>query len=251
MKYIFDNGSSNKSVTVITPTIGSDKLVDAMKSVDQQTYENLTHLVVVDGPDYWDNVMENSSVTSNMPRSKITALPFNTGGGSTGFYGHRIYSAFPLLVNSDYIFFLDDDNWYDPDHVESLVKTLDKGYDFAYSLRKIFDKDKNYVCDDNCESLGKWPIYFSHDDPQYLIDTSSFAFRREYLTQVCQLWHSGWGGDRRFLYHVMQTAKFETNYKHSLCYRTDGNTGSVSGNFFIKGNEEQLKHYEGNLPWLK
>jgi hypothetical protein len=49
----------------------------------------------------------------------------------------------------------------------------------------------------------------------------------------------------------MQTAKFETNYKHSLCYRTDGNTGSVSGNFFIKGNEEQLKHYEGNLPWLK
>jgi len=38
-----------KSVVVITPTVGSAKLADAVESVANQTYKNLTHLLVVDG----------------------------------------------------------------------------------------------------------------------------------------------------------------------------------------------------------
>lgn len=248
MKYKFD---LEKSVVVITPTTGSQKLQDAVRSVENQTYKNLTHLVVVDGPEFFQNTINNISLSKNNSKCIITVTPFNTGGGSQGFYGHRIYAAYPHLVNSDYIFLLDDDNWYEPDHVESLVEVLEQNNDFAFSFRKIFDSDKNYICDDNCESLGKWPIYFTHDDPQYLIDTSSYAFRREFLIKTSQLWHSGWGGDRRFLYSVMQNAKFETNYKHTSCYRVDGNPGSVNANFFLNGNQEQLKHYEGKLPWQR
>ena len=40
-----------KPVTVITPTIGSPKLLDAIKSVANQTYK-CNHLIVVDGPEY-------------------------------------------------------------------------------------------------------------------------------------------------------------------------------------------------------
>jgi len=250
MQYNFARETSNKSVIVITPTTGSKKLADAVESVSKQTYKNLKHLVVVDGPEFFSNAVKNTPVglDSNVI---LHSLPFNTGGSSQGFYGHRIYAGIPQLVNADYVFFLDDDNWYEPDHVETLVNVLDKGYDFVFSFRKIFDKDRNYICDDNCESLGKWPIYFTHNDPQYLVDTSSYAFNRNFLIQVSHLWHSGWGGDRRFFYAVMQQAKFETNYKHTLCYRTDGNPGSVNGDFFMNGNAEQLKYYEGKLPWLK
>lgn len=249
MQYNFDT-SAEKSVVVITPTTGSTKMADAVNSINNQTYKNLTHLVVVDGPEFFQNAMNRFPIPMNS-RSLICTAPFNTGGGSQGFYGHRIYAGFSHLVNADYVFFLDDDNWYEPDHVESLVEVLNKGVDFAFSFRKIFDKDKNYICDDNCESLGKWPIYFTHDNPQYLVDTSSYAFNRQFLIRVSQFWHSGWGGDRHFFNFIRERANYDTNYKHTMCYRTDGNPGSVNGDFFMKGNAEQLKHYEGKLPWLK
>jgi glycosyltransferase involved in cell wall biosynthesis len=238
-----------KSVVVITPTVGSRKLKDAVESIQNQTYKNIEHLVVVDGVEHFNHVIENLPLYLDKSRVRVLPLPYNTG--ANGFYGHRIYAGIPHLINADYVFLLDEDNWYEPDHVASLVEVLDRGNDFAYSLRKIYHPDKTYVCDDNCEALGKWPIYFSHNDPQYLVDTSSFAFNIKFLQKTCHLWHSGWGGDRRYLYSVMQGAKWDTNYKHTLCYRLDGNLGSVNADFFIKGNEEQLKHYNGELPWQK
>ncbi len=239
-----------RSVTVITPTIGSPKLADAIESVRTQTYRNLEHLIVVDGRENHYNAMQIISSESNDRISTIT-LPYNTG--AKGFNGQRIYASIPHLVNSDYVFFLDEDNWYEPDHVASLVETIEKSnLDWAHSLRKIYTPDMKYITDDNCESLGRWPIYFSHNDPQYLVDTSSYAFKREFIQATCHRWHSGaWGEDRRYLYSIMSHSKWDTNGKHTLCYRVDGNPKSVSGDFFIEGNKKQLEHYNGELPWLK
>jgi glycosyltransferase involved in cell wall biosynthesis len=250
MKYNFVNEPVRpKTVTVLTPTIGSPKLQDAIDSVEAQTYEHVQHLCVVDGPDYWEQVMSNVDVDREGSTTKFTFTPENTGKAGGDFYGHRIYAAYPHLINPDYIFFLDEDNWYEPNHVESLVRILDQGNAFAYSLRQIFDKDRNYLCIDNCESLGKYPIFFSHDNPQYHVDTSSYAFRREFLIQCCHLWHHGWGADRRF-YNAIRENNHGTNGKHSLCYRLDGNEGSVSQDFFIQGNILNYNHYKGKFPWL-
>lgn len=243
-----------KSVTVITPSIGSEKLQDALRSVQSQTYGNITHLVVADGlEEYQDQVLDVIQKTYvSRPEKNLVLVSSPENTGANGFYGHRIYAGYSHLINSDYIFFLDEDNWYEEDHVSSLVEVLDRGNDFAYSLRKIYNPDKSYVADDNCEALGKWPIYFSHEDPQYLIDTSAFAFSRKFLQQTGHHWHHGWGGDRYYFYNALNyNPKWDTNYKHTLCYRLDGNPGSVNADFFIKGNEEQMKHYNGELPWLK
>lgn len=238
-----------KSVTVITPTIGSSKLNDAVKSVREQTYKNIKHLIVSDGPEHMDTLAFDMKERND--NALFVSTPENTG--KNGFYGHRIYAAYPHLINSDYIFFLDEDNWYEPDHVSSLVDVLEdqkRDNRFAFSLRKIYDVNKKYITDDNCEALGMWPIYFSHEDHQYLIDTSAFAFKREFIQQTCHHWHSGWGGDRKFFYKVMGTT-FATNHKHTLCYRLDGNPGSVNADFFIKGNEAQKQYYKDGFPWLK
>jgi glycosyltransferase involved in cell wall biosynthesis len=239
-----------KSVVVITPTIGSPKLADAIESVANQTYKNIEHLIVVDGDQYFDSTVNVLPFNPNS-NMKILPLPWNTGGTGGKFYGHRIYAGVPHFLNADYVFLLDEDNWYEPDHVRTLVEVLDRGNDFAYSFRKIYSPDKTYIADDNCEALGKWPIYFSHNDPQYLVDTSSFAFNTKFLQKTCHFWHSGWGGDRRYLYSVLaQNPKWDTSHKHTLCYRTDANTNSPDADFFIKGNEQQLEHYKGKLPWL-
>jgi glycosyltransferase involved in cell wall biosynthesis len=253
MLYNFIDGPVKpKTVTIITPTIGSPKLIDATQSVLNQTYEHITHLVVVDGPQYLEDATKYTCVNKEgRSISHIALSPFNTGGVGGGFYGHRIYAAYPHLINTDYIFLLDEDNWYQPNHVEALVKTLDEGNQFAYSLREVYDENKNYLCDDNCESLGKWPIWFTHNEPNYLIDTSSFAFTREFLIQVCNHWHWGWGGDRRFYNIVRDSAKHDTSGKHTLCYRLDGNTNSVKPDFFEQGNEDSYIRYNGKFPWIK
>ena len=238
-----------KSVVVITPTIGSPKLADAVESVANQTYKNLKHLIVVDGTEYFDSSIDNMPLGKDT-NIQILPLPYNTGGTGGKWYGHRIYAGVPHLINADYIFLLDEDNWYEEDHVKSLVEVLERGNDFAYSFRKIYSPDKTYIADDNCEALGQWPIYFSHNDPQYLVDTSSFAFNTKFLQKTCHFWHSGWGGDRKYLYSVLaQNPKWDTSYKHTLCYRTDANPNSPDADFFIKGNEQQLEHYKGKLPW--
>jgi len=109
------------------------------------------------------------------------------------------------------------------------------------------------VCDDNCEALGKWPIYMTFDkQPQMLIDTSAFAFNRKFLNKTSHHWHHGWGGDRHYLYNALNyNPKWDCNRKHTLCYRLDGNPNSVTADFFLLGNEQQLKNYNGELPWLK
>jgi GT2 family glycosyltransferase len=242
-----------KPVIVITPTIGSPKLKDAVASIKKQTYE-CKHLIVSDGPQYEDKVVSLLDFPYG-ENVRVCSSPENTGKTGGNFYGHRIYAAYPHLINSDYILFLDEDNWYEPDHVESLISTIEsKNLDFSYSLRKIYDANGKYLLDDNCESLGKWPIFMSRSSPhgpQFLIDTSSFCFKREFIQQTCHLWHSGWGGDRKYFYAVRDSAKYDTNGKHTLCYRLDGNEGSVTKEFFETGNKTQEAYYGGKYPWLK
>lgn len=239
-----------KSVTVITPTTCRPKLFDAIDSVQNQTYKNVTHLVVVDGVENAKKFLS-SGLDLKYENLKITSTPFNTG--HDGLNGQRIYAAYPHLIDSDYVFFLDDDNWYEPDHVESLVDTIEsQNLDFAFSLRKIYDVNKNFLINDDCESLGKWPIWMTHENPQYLIDTSAYAFRKNFIKNTAHLWHTGaWGEDRRYLAAVRNHCRFDTNGKYSLCYRLEGNEKSVNIDFFEQGNSVHQQKYTGKFPWQK
>lgn len=255
MKLVIED--TPKTVTVITPTIGSSKLLDAITSVANQTYK-CKHLIVVDGSDFVHDAMNTVNITGMMdpkPNIQVVVTPENTGKTGGNFYGHRIYAAYPHLINSDYILFLDEDNWYEPNHVQSLIETIEsKNLDFSFSLRKIFNPERKYLLDDNCESLGKWPIFMSRHSPhglQYLIDTSSFCFKRQFIQATCHFWHHGWGGDRHYFYSVKDKAKYDTNGKHTLCYRLDGNPNSVTEEFFKTGNKTQQAYYEGKYPWLR
>ena len=159
-----------------------------------------------------------------------------------------MFAASSFLVNADIIVYLDEDNWYEPCHIDKLVKKIEEGNDWAYSLRKIYDKDGNYLCDDNCESLGKWPVYFN--DGVYHIDTSSFAIRRDIAVRIGHAWYGQWGADRQFFGALKSNfPKFDCTNAHTSCYRLDGNPNSVTKEFFDKGNEENSKKYFGQFPW--
>ena len=230
-------------VAVVTPTIGTTHLSKCLESVDNQTYENLTHYIFLDGEEYGKNVWYQLEGASKV---KTIRLEENIG---KGWYGHRVYAACSFLVNADIICYLDEDNWIEPDHVDKLVnKMIKNDLDWAYSLRKIYDKDGNYLCEDNCESLGKWPVYFNNDVRH--IDTSSFAVKRDVAIKIGHAWYGQWGADRQFFYNLARNfPKFDCSNAHTLCYRLDGNPNSVKPEFFEEGNRINLEKYNGKFPW--
>jgi glycosyltransferase involved in cell wall biosynthesis len=238
------------TVCVITPTVGEENLAQAIESVKKQKYKNIEHLVVVDGHANLDKARK------YIPYNVSMALnPQNTGAG--GYYGHRIYAAYPHLVNQQYIAFLDADNWWDEDHVSSLVSIIQqKNLDWAYSLRKVYIEN-TYHADDCCESIGRWPIFFSdQSNPQHLVDTSSYLFKSEFLISVCHYWHYGWGGDRRFFNIITQHLKhdnYDTTGLHTLNYRLPDMEKAYGGDlkFFERGNEIVKQRYGGSYPWQK
>lgn len=238
------------SVTVITPTIGADSLEKVLESVRNQTYKNIRHLVVVDGR----GCILPESLLKHDKNVDVVFLPYNTGG--SGYYGHRIYAAFSHLVNSDYIAFLDEDNWYEPDHIQSLMNTIEEnsGSYFAYSLRKVWldeSEGGTFLADDCCESIGLVPIYGSSD--QHLVDTSCYLFSKDTLVYYGHHWHAGWGADRLFFKAMMQLGvPCNTTGKHTLNYRLPKMTVAYGGDFdfFKKGNEIVKQKHGGTYPWL-
>ena len=247
-----------KSVVVITPTIGSAHTVKAFQSVCEQDYKGpVRHLLVVDGKDYhekFDTDVGIAMETWTNHQIDVVKLTDNTGATGGKFWGHRIYAGFSHLVNEDYVFFLDADNWYEPNHISSLVMELenDETKHIAFSLRNVTDESGTLLCKDDCESLGKWPIW---NNPQgFHIDTSAYAFKRPILIRSAAVWHQGYGGDRIFLNTILQNfgnGIFVTNGKYTLNYRLGSTQTSADPNFFKVGNEHMEKAWKGEFPWRK
>lgn len=232
------------SATVIIPTTGASTLRDAIESVLKQSYKDTTCYVVCDGEEYRSKV---KLILDDYPQVKDCYLPINVG--AKGFYGHRVYAAFTHLVNTDYVLYLDQDNWFYDKHVEYCVDTIQRrDLDWCYSLRQVHDKSGNFLAFDDCESLGKWKTYHGVNH----IDTNCYCLKTKTAIQLAQVWHGGWGQDRVFLGAISQYfPKFDCSNEYSVHYRLDGNKGSVTKEFFDNGNEVMFKKYNGVYPWRK
>ena len=222
-------------IMVITPTTGKDTVLKAVESVNNQTVKT-EHLIVADGPDVWAKLkvwpLRYTSIT----------LPENVGGN--GWYGHRVYAAMPLMVNADYILFLDEDNWFEPNHVETMInKIKSKDLMWSYSLRRICDERGQYVCDDDCESLGRYPAFYDH--LLNFVDTNCYCFKREYLVSIAHAFYGQWGADRQF-YKAAASAlpAFGCTGEATVNYRAPERLLGM----FAEGNAAMKKAY-GDLPW--
>lgn len=232
-------------VAVVTPSIGSKHLEKCVESVNKQSYTDIVHYIFADGMQYFDAIQKVTD-KDEYTKTKLIALEENVG---KGWYGHRVYAACSFLVNADVIVYLDEDNWIDRTHIENLVNALkESNAQWVYSLRNIYEEDDTYVCQDNCESLGKWATFF--DDKVFHIDTSCFAVRRDIAVQVGHAWYGQWGADRQF-FHTLKRhfPNFVCTNQHTVNYRLGGNEGSVKKDFFLKGNKLMSHIHPGDFPW--
>jgi len=238
------------SATVIIPTTGSLELTRAVKSILAQTHQTNCY-VVVDGVEYVErtlNILQSVAPTANYSSQiKVCCLPDNVGADN--YYGHRIYAAFTHLVNANYVLYLDQDNWFAPTHVETCINLLtQKKLDWCYSLRNIYDKNGQFICEDNCESLGKWPTYQGANH----IDTSSYCLKTDVANKIAAAWHGKWGQDRVFFSIAQQYFPlWEGTGEYTLNYTIGGNSNSVTAEFFQQGNKVMQEKYNGEFPWRK
>jgi glycosyltransferase involved in cell wall biosynthesis len=241
----------SKKVTIITPTTGSNYLDINLNSVSKQTYDNIEHLVVVDGPAYSDKA---NTALNNYEDKTVMYLQENTGADQ--YNGHRIYGAMPYLVNSDYVIFLDEDNYIEPTHIESLIKVAENN-DWAFSLRQIVDKDGKHICNDDCENLGKWPTCLS--EKELFVDVGAYFLPTKIAVQISPIWYRRARHpdeqpevDRLLMQVLLDYGfSYDTNSDYTLNYRVGNRADSVQADFFLWGNSKMQQKYNGNFPWRK
>jgi tetratricopeptide (TPR) repeat protein len=237
------------SVTVITPTIGTRYLPQAIESVQAQTYPLLEHLVVADGPEHHEAVR---ACLPRQPRHPVhlLMLPQNTGGG--GFNGHRVYGATPNLVNGRFVAFLDEDNWFEPDHIASLMARISaEGLDWAYALRRLVTVDGQFIANDDCESLGKWPKW--KNPANHLVDANCYLIRRDIAIATSSLWYRTLRNEQSPDFVLCQRLlrdhpRCETNGRYTVNYRVSPTAGAQP-DFFLAGNAAMRERYSGTFPW--
>jgi glycosyltransferase involved in cell wall biosynthesis len=246
---------SDQTAAVIIPTTGRATLRQAVESVLAQTHPHTVAIVVVDGPQYGPDVLNTLDGLLPDPRIQILPLPQNTGAG--GFNGHRVYGSVPLLLNQDWIFYLDDDNWYEPDHVTECIEAcVEHGLDWCATMRNIYDADGSFVCVDECESLAVVPTWFG---PHHHVDTSCFCLSRQVAVQLGPMWHRPHNvenaNDGPTPDTIVATALMGDAPKHALIAKPTVNYALGSREltpkpeFFLTGNQRMRERLGGRLPW--
>ena len=234
-----------RTAAVVTVTNGKRplELEQCIKSVYSQTYA-CQHYILCD-----DNFNQFVELRRLYPHVRLCYWDTKIGGKDLE--GRRWLAAAPHLINEEVTFFCNDDDWYEPNHVETIMGKINEGNDWAYSFRKVFDKNGKFLLLDNCEALGEanstWNIENHH-----FVDWCMWGMRTECLKAISGvLSNKGYGIDRTFYATAKQIfPKFVGTNLHTFCFRLGGNEYSVQKEFFEIGNQEILKRFNNKLPWI-
>jgi glycosyltransferase involved in cell wall biosynthesis len=234
-----------KTAAVITVTTGKrpKELEHCIASIANQTYP-CQQYILCDG-DF------NRFAELKRLYPQVLLCYWDAKIGGAGLEGRRWLAAAPHMVNEDVTFFCNDDDWYEENHVQTIMEKIEEGNDWAYSFRKIFDKEGNFLFLDNCEALGEASPVWNIPD-HHFVDWCMWGMKTECLKQISAIFSiKGYGVDRLFYNNARQIfPKFVGTNLHTFCFRLGGNEYSVSKEFFVEGNKRILEKFNGKLPWI-
>jgi len=238
---------------VIPPTTGLPFLAKAMESTNNQPCE---HWIVIDGAEHAQKVADILDA-GDYVNKKIILLPENTGkphkhwSGKDGvkFFGNRVYAGISNLVNAEHVLFLDEDNWFEPHHVATMLQMINatgRDHEWFYSLRRCVNQEGEYLFNDDCDSLG---IFASWKNIN-LVDMNCYCFKTEFLMKINSTLQTDYYWTDRLLSRVaVSTAKDYYSYGCTGLYTVNYRLRPDAEVFFKEGNEFMNKLYNGNFPW--
>ncbi len=147
-------------VAVVMPTIGRESVLAAVSSVyAQENVGRIQLLIGVDAP--LDEFTRLQELLAAAP-AHVTPCLFYPGYSTSvrhgGLHpardGGALRTTLSYLANARYIAYLDDDNWWAPLHLRSMLDAID-GHEWVFALRWFVHPDSRQpVCIDDWESVG-------------------------------------------------------------------------------------------------
>lgn len=237
-------------VSVITAAIGRPELQQCVESVAKQSYNQVEHIVVADGPARAKQVEKLLKPLSSRPH--IVTLPFVTG--HSNYFSHRIYGAMPFFTNADWVVYLDEDNWIEVDHVSRLVALAKACHlQWAYALRNIVSWQGKHICRDDCNSLGWWPSY---DGGYHHVDSNCFFIKRSIAVAFSHIWHRPAydpkleSPDRALCMQLLKEhPQVFTTGEYSVNYRIGGHRSEADDRAFYMLGNRIMSHLYRRFPW--
>ena len=147
-------------VAVVMPTIARPSAIKALRSIYAQT--NVGRIQVLIGVDKAKHDLSALIDVLKACPDHITACLFDPGYSTSVRHGGvhlardggSLRAVLTLLANTQYVAYLDDDNWWGPKHLADLLTAM-KGRDWAFSLRWfVHPQNLRPVCVDEWESVG-------------------------------------------------------------------------------------------------
>ena len=147
-------------VAVVIPTILRPSLGRAVRSVFRQDLGGRVQVMIgidraLGDPGILDELR--GECPDNMAMTVVDP-GYSTSARNGGLYrvrcGGSLRTVLSLLANSPHVAYLDDDNWWAPEHLSTLRAAVE-GFDWAYSLRWYVDpRDDAPFAVDRIESTG-------------------------------------------------------------------------------------------------
>ena len=215
-------------VAVVMTTIARPTLAQAMRSVFAQHFAGRIQVVV--GIDRWGGprALLDELIAECPSHIAVTMLDlgYSTsmrhGGLYPSSYGGALKTILSYAANSRYVTYLDDDNWYAPMHLASMLAAV-AGKDWAFSLRNFVDAGTDEIlCPDTWESLGPGRGVYAKAQGGF-VDTNCYLIDKLACPEVFLEWANtrfagGTGGDRQILQRLLGRP-CGTNDAHSVFYR--------------------------------
>jgi hypothetical protein len=215
--------------SVVIATVARDTLAQALRSVYAQQFGGRIQILV--GIDKWLGERAHVEELARQSPSHVAVtmldLGYSTsqrnGGVYPSHYGGALKTILSYAANSRYVTYLDDDNWYAPNHVASMLDAV-RGKAWAFSLRHFVDASSgDLLCPDTWESLGPRRGVYAQAQGGF-VDTNCFFLDALACADVFPEWAmtrfaGGTGGDRQVL-AKLRDRPFGSNGAHTVFYRT-------------------------------
>ena len=190
------------AVAVVIPTILRPSLARALQSVFAQRFDGQIQILIgIDHPQGPMNLLE-ATCAAAPPNCLVQVLypGYSTSVRHGGLWAARdggaLRTVLSYLANAPLIAYLDDDNWWGPDHLATLAQAI-APVDWAFSLRWfVHPETARPVCIDQWESVGPGAGIFRERFGGF-VDPNCLMIKRASCDPVLPVWTMPLTGDTK------------------------------------------------------
>ena len=221
------------SVAVVMPTTLRPGIRRAVESIFDQDIDSRIQIMIGIDKALGDkrildelshNCPENIAITVFDPGYSTSV---RHGGIYSNQFGGALRTILSYAANSRYVTYLDDDNWYAPNHLSDLLNAI-PGYACAYSLRWFVNENTyEIICEDDFISVGPGKGIFAKNLGGF-VDTNCLILDKMKCHMLLPLWCTalfpdGSGEDRQVFKMLNARFAFNSTGRSSVYYVLETN----------------------------